>query len=1266
MEPIKICSLNCQGLGDSKKRKDVFNYLRNKKFNIYFLQDTHFVEKMEPYIRAEWGFECIFNSNSSQSRGVAILFNNNFEYKINDIDRDKMGNLLTVDVTIDNTYITLVNVYGPNQDSPEFYKYLKENCQNKKCIMGGDWNLVMEPDKDYYNYKHVNNPQAREQLLENIDVMQLVDVWRIFHPDITKYTWRRKNPIKQARLDYFLVSDHIFEDVKDCSIEAGYRSDHSLITLTLGSDTYKHRQTYWKFNNSLLRDKEYIKTVKNVISQTKHQYAVPIYDEQSIDKIPQSEIQWLINDQLWLETLLMEIRGKTISYASFKKKEREEKEKELIDIIDDLETNIINTDLEYLENKKLELQEIRKKKMDGAFIRSKAKWIEEGEKLTNYFCNLENRNFVSKVINTIETNEGIKLTDTSDIVKETKSYYEKLYTSRDNSLDIDFNLDTELIDADIPKLTPEESKKLDGKLKYSEVFTALKKMNNNKSPGSDGYTAEFFKFFWPDLGHFLLRSINYGLETGEMSITQRQGLITCIPKKDKPRQLLKNWRPISLLNIMYKLASSCIAERIKTILPKLIHEDQKGFMKGRFIGENTRLLYDIMFYTEKNHTTAMLLLIDFEKAFDSVSWSFMDKVLSFWGVGDSCRKHITTLYKNIKSSVCVNGQVSTWFDIERGCRQGDPLSPYLFLMCAEIMAVMMRKNKQIKGINIEDKEYLIMQYADDTGILLDGSAESLETTIDILKRFANISGLTMNIEKSQVVWLGSRKGSNIRYIPQLKLQWNPEKFTVLGIKFSTDLRKINELNYKNKLEEIKRLINQWSKRILTPLGKITVAKSLLVSRLTYLFMALPDPPDDFLMELHRILFKFIWSNKPDRIARNNICKHYEQGGLKMIDIFKFLKSLKCTWIRRMFNRETKWKSLLLALFPQITKLTSLGNTYVNQCIQRISNPFWKHVLRAYSVFHNNVTISTFSDYLAEPIFYNSNIKIGNKEIYRQDLFDAGLTQVADFYSDNGQIFSWEEFKEIQNIETVNYLEYYGITRSVTKYLAKLNIDPGTHNAPSERPAAVNTLINENMKASQIVYNALISSNSQMKIVTKWESIFEDELEWSKIFLLPKKTTKDTKLRWFQYRLLHRILPSNTYLKKIGIKNDDKCGFCNHDVEDINHLFWHCEKVQTFWNDFIDWIHSNCIHTQYLNLDLQLVLFGFRKNNKTDKGFDLLLLLAKFYIYKCKLKNVPLSLAHFKNEAKSRYKIEKCIAYTSCNFERFSKTWLLYNALLNET
>ena len=118
-----------------------------------------------------------------------------------------------------------------------------------------------------------------------------------------------------------------------------------------------------------------------------------------------------------------------------------------------------------------------------------------------------------------------------------------------------------------------------------EIARSVKNLKNNKSPGPDGFSAEFFKFFWPDMKHFLYRSIKEGCEKGELSVTQKMGIISILPKGNKPRKYLKNWRPISLLNVTYKIFSYCLASRIKILLPYLIHENQTGFLKNRYIGE---------------------------------------------------------------------------------------------------------------------------------------------------------------------------------------------------------------------------------------------------------------------------------------------------------------------------------------------------------------------------------------------------------------------------------------------------------------------------------------------------------------------------------------------------------------------------------------------------------------------------------------------------------------------------------------------------------
>ena len=173
-------------------------------------------------------------------------------------------------------------------------------------------------------------------------------------------------------------------------------------------------------------------------------------------------------------------------------------------------------------------------------------------------------------------------------------------------------------------------------------------------------------------------------------------IISCLPKGDKPREYLKNWQPISLLSVLYKLASATVANRLKKVLNILISKSQTGFMSGRFIGESTRLAYDIMHYVDKNNLQGMLMLIDFQKAFDSVSWSFLSNVLDFFNFGKSFCKWINVFNKNIQASILQSGFLSKFFSIQRGCRQGDPIASYLFLLCGQIIYLMVDNNIYIK------------------------------------------------------------------------------------------------------------------------------------------------------------------------------------------------------------------------------------------------------------------------------------------------------------------------------------------------------------------------------------------------------------------------------------------------------------------------------------------------------------------------------------------------------------------------------------------
>lgn len=277
--------------------------MKNKHYNIFCLQDTHFTPELENIIRAEWGYDCYFNSFRSNARGVAILLNNNFEVKVLQVKRELSGNFLALDMRIEGRKVTLITLYGPNSDNPEFYENLTETIDlfgNDSFIICGDFNLVLNPTVDYdKSYKNVNNPKATDKIIELIEELGMVDIYREQHPENRRYTWRRSNPVKQARLDFFLISDNLLPSIHYSNIEPGYRTDHSLHLIALKFNEFRKGKGLWKFNNSLLHDLDYLELINKLILDIKRQYALPVYHLENISNIPDSDIQFMISDQLF-------------------------------------------------------------------------------------------------------------------------------------------------------------------------------------------------------------------------------------------------------------------------------------------------------------------------------------------------------------------------------------------------------------------------------------------------------------------------------------------------------------------------------------------------------------------------------------------------------------------------------------------------------------------------------------------------------------------------------------------------------------------------------------------------------------------------------------------------------------------------------------------------------------------------------------------------------------------------------------------------------
>ena len=254
-------------------------------------------------------------------------------------------------------------------------------------------------------------------------------------------------------------------------------------------------------------------------------------------------------------------------------------------------------------------------------------------------------------------------------------------------------------DFNLPYLEEQEKQELEGEINIDEVWHALNGFQNDKTPGNDGFTKEFYETFFDPLGNALLESFNAGFENGQLSVSQKRGIISLIPKDENNLTTLSNWRPITLLNVDYKILAKVIAKRIEPVLPKLIHSNQTGFIKGRYIGQNVRLLEDTLEYTDIKKIPGILLFIDFKKVFDTIEWPFIQNVLKRFNFGQVIRKWISVLYSDVESAVLNGGYSTNYFKVSRGVRQGCPLSPLLFVLGVEVMAQKLRQSSECRPGN---------------------------------------------------------------------------------------------------------------------------------------------------------------------------------------------------------------------------------------------------------------------------------------------------------------------------------------------------------------------------------------------------------------------------------------------------------------------------------------------------------------------------------------------------------------------------------------
>jgi hypothetical protein len=512
-------------------------------------------------------------------------------------------------------------------------------------------------------------------------------------------------------------------------------------------------------------------------------------------------------------------------------------------------------------------------------IRAKADELENRDLPTKYLLRRERERAEGKNIDEIDDN-GVLIADHRGIMRTVCNFYRDLYTSQCIN---DADIETEL--NDLPQLNEYDKLTCEGPLTYDECWQAVRKMRNERSPGPDGLPAEFYKLFFPIFGQYFVDMINSVYEQlDELPASMRTSYITLLCKKPEQRQFLSNWRPISLLNVDYKIISRVLVGRIRKILEHIVNKNQTSAVPGRSVINNMTTIRDVMAFYRETNRGLYVLTVDQAKAFDRVEHNFLHAVLDKFGFGTQFKAWIKILYKNVNSRVCVNRFLTDQFDVRRSVRQGCSLSPALYVLCIEILALKLKNDVIYKGIRLPDgvTDIKIIVHADDTALFAE-SATSLRRFFEVYSRFSAISGAAINKEKCVVYKQGYPDNGECA---QLGVK-QADSIKICGVWFGTSAQEKNEDHI---LTSVREKVKCYEQRKLNIYTRVTIINSVFLANLWYI-ASVYDFRKSFYKELDKIIYKFLWRTT-EWLARNVLVNSRSSGGLGIVHAQAKVKAIR--------------------------------------------------------------------------------------------------------------------------------------------------------------------------------------------------------------------------------------------------------------------------------------------------------------------------------------------------------------------------------------
>ena len=1219
-------TINVQGLRSDDRRHNAFSYFRRNRLDILLLQETHWTSELETKIKSEWNGDAFFSNGTNNSRGVAVLISSRLDYDVIRVRSDNEGRILNVLLDLDDHTLNIVNIYAPQTDTERqaFFSGLDDFISDDhKNIIGGDFNCIANVRLD----KVGGNPNARQLAAATLQTIcalhNLVDIWRDRHKDERNYTWTGRHPTNgsfiRTRIDKFLISRSLYPLVTDTSIKPFAHSDHDYVSLTLNFDEKQRGPGYWHFNNELISDAAFEAEINDFWTDWQTKYNN--FDD---------PLAWWDKAKQHFKNIAIrcaKIRGKAKRHEKFQLECKLEKlqEKSKSGSAQDIE--------EYLLAKE-KLRQLELKDLEATKIRAKAQFMEEGERSTRYFYSLEKSRKADQTIHTLTKENLCTVSEPQDLLKETYNFYRTLYSAQP----CDEQAMNQFLTAAIPSLSVNARESCEGLITEQELLKAVKSMENNKSPGFDGLTTNFYKHFWPILSEKLTRVYNYAFQTGRLTVSQRRGVISLLFKKGD-RTLLKNWRPVTLLNTDYKILTKALANRLQEVLPLIVHTDQTSSIKGRTINDNTRLLHDVITYANEKDISLALISVDQLKAFDRVSHEFLFKSLESFGFGPNFIQWIKVIYNSVSSSVKTNGWLTAFINLERGLRQGCALSMPLYVLTAETMAINIRENQRIRGIRPpgSQEELKLSQFADDTTLLLtdDQSIDEAFMTFDLYER---ASGAKINKGKCKGLWCGAfaQRTDQLHDFEWFN-DYIPDK--ILG-QFVGNVD-CTQLNWETKIQKINNIIAAWRHRELSFKGRALVINGLLTSTLWYNATSLPVP-SWAITQIEQAIYNFFWNYKRHLVSKDILALPLQHGGFNIPRLQTKIQALRLNTLRRLMSEEdAHWKHFA-GYFLRVSRMRlgklALVLDFSPRQIDRDLPTFHRELLIAwYKHKHLRTRIhlpDKLPNILNEPLFHNALITVNNQPFAFSDWVAAGVTQVKDIcyeavpgYLPTRAVH--ELLSEYNNARTLQQTarELSEIQSAIPQDWAFKISSQNNPEAPDLQPRfVINNSIPSNTptdiltcKTRTFYCQLLKDQQTTIPAVEYWKRNLQPELtltakHWKTLYP-PLNCNKHGDVNW---KIAHRVLPTALSLNKIGVYATPNCHRCGV-IDTLEHAIIDCPTVVNFWSQIQKYVDR--ITDRKLTISTEIKILGKcrEKNDNLDsRTLDLVnwtLTLARWSIHK---------------------------------------------------